>query len=62
MQRPIRELAPQELRRTQATLATDAGVTGLMIAQYLGHAVGEIVDAELDRGTAPTVAPSVSRA
>lgn len=37
----VPELAPQALRRTQATLATDAGATGLMVAQHLGHAVGE---------------------
>jgi integrase len=36
----VPELAPQALRRTQATLATDAGATGLMVAQHLGHAVG----------------------
>ena len=29
------------LRRTQPTLATDAGATGLMVAQHLGHAVGK---------------------
>lgn len=34
-------LGPQALRRTQATLATDAGATGLMVAQHLGHAVAE---------------------
>lgn len=28
---------PQALRRTQATLATDAGVAGLAVAQHLGH-------------------------
>jgi integrase len=33
-------LLPQALRRTQATLATDAGATGLMVAQHLGHATG----------------------
>lgn len=33
-------LPPQALRRTQATLATDAGATGLMVAQHLGHATG----------------------
>jgi integrase/recombinase XerC len=37
----VPELAPQALRRTQATLATDAGATGLMVAQHLGHAVGQ---------------------
>jgi integrase len=34
-------LTPQALRRTQATLATDAGATGLMVAAHLGHAVAE---------------------
>lgn len=33
-------LPPQVLRRTQAALATDAGATGLMVAQHLGHATG----------------------
>jgi predicted HD phosphohydrolase len=28
------------LRRTQSTLATDAGATALMVAQHLGHDVG----------------------
>jgi integrase len=37
----VPELAPQALRRTQTTLATDAGVTGLMVAQHLGHAIGQ---------------------
>lgn len=32
-------LPPQALRRTQATLATDAGATGLMVAAHLGHEV-----------------------
>jgi integrase len=32
-------VAPQALRRTQATLATDAGATGLMVAAHLGHDV-----------------------
>lgn len=31
-------LPPQALRRTQATLATDAGETGLAVARQLGHA------------------------
>jgi integrase len=35
----VPELAPQALRRTQATLATDAGVSGLEVARHLGHAV-----------------------
>lgn len=30
-------LSPQAMRRTQATLATDAGATGLMVAEHLGH-------------------------
>lgn len=30
-------LPPQALRRTQATLATEAGATGLMVAAHLGH-------------------------
>lgn len=33
-------LPPQALRRTQATLATDAGETGLAVARHLGHATG----------------------
>lgn len=32
-------LPPQALRRTQSTLATDAGETGLAVARQLGHAV-----------------------
>ena len=36
----VPDLAPQALRRTQSTLATEAGATGLMVAQHLGHAVG----------------------
>ena len=32
-------LGPQAQRRTQSTLATDAGATGLMVAQHLGQAV-----------------------
>ena len=36
----VPDVAPQALRRTQATLATDAGATGLMVAEHLGHAVG----------------------
>jgi integrase len=35
----VPELAPQALRRTQATLATAAGVSGLEVARHLGHAV-----------------------
>jgi len=31
-------LPPQALRRTQSTLATEAGVTALAVAQHLGHA------------------------
>jgi integrase len=34
-------LSPQALRRTQSTVATEAGATGLMVAQDLGHAVGQ---------------------
>jgi len=37
----VPELGPQALRRTQATLATDAGATGLMVAKHLGHAVAD---------------------
>ncbi len=33
-------LPPQALRRTQATLATEAGETSLAVARHLGHAVG----------------------
>lgn len=32
---------PQALRRTQATLATDAGATSLDVARHLGHSTGE---------------------
>lgn len=35
----VPEVGPQGLRRTQATLATDAGATGLMVAEHLGHAI-----------------------
>jgi integrase len=35
----VPELAPQALRRTQATLATDAGVSGLEVARHLGHTI-----------------------
>lgn len=35
----VPELAPQALRRTQATLATAAGATGLQVAAQLGHEV-----------------------
>ena len=34
-------LSPQALRRTQASLATEAGATGLQVAAHLGHATGE---------------------
>jgi integrase len=34
-------LGPQAQRRTQSTLATDAGATGIMVAQHLGHAVAD---------------------
>jgi len=37
----VPELPPQALRRTQATLATDAGATALMVAAHLGHDVAE---------------------
>ena len=37
----VSELYPQALRRTQATLATDAGETALAVARHLGHATGE---------------------
>lgn len=33
-------LSPQALRRTQATLATEAGETALAVARHLGHATG----------------------
>lgn len=36
----VPELGPQALRRTQATLATEAGETGLAVARHLGHATG----------------------
>ncbi len=36
----VPELGPQGLRRTQATLATEAGETGLAVARHLGHATG----------------------
>lgn len=32
-----REIGPQGLRRTQSTLATDAGATGPMVSAHLGH-------------------------
>lgn len=32
-----RELGPQGFRRTQSTLATDAGATGPMVSAHLGH-------------------------
>lgn len=34
----VPELPPQALRRTQATLATEAGVAALAVAAHLGHA------------------------
>lgn len=37
----VPELGPQGLRRTQATLAEDAGATGLQVAAHLGHAVAK---------------------
>lgn len=36
----VPELPPQALRRTQATIATDAGETGLAVARHLGHSTG----------------------
>lgn len=36
----VTELPPQALRRTQATLATEAGETALAVARHLGHATG----------------------
>lgn len=33
-------VSPQALRRTQSTLATEAGETGLAVARHLGHATG----------------------
>ena len=36
----VRVLPPQALRRTQASLATEAGETALAVARHLGHAVG----------------------
>ena len=38
----VSDVAPQALRRTQATLATDAGETGLAVARQLGHATGAV--------------------
>lgn len=35
---------PQALRRTQATLATDAGATALMVAAHLGHTSTRIAE------------------
>lgn len=35
---PVRP--PQALRRTQSTLATEAGETALAVARHLGHAIG----------------------
>jgi len=37
----VTALPPQALRRTQATLATEAGETALAVARHLGHATGE---------------------
>lgn len=37
----VPEVTPQALRRTQATLATDAGETALAVARHLGHSTGE---------------------
>ena len=37
----VPELGPQGLRRTQATLATEAGETGLAVARHLGQATGK---------------------
>jgi integrase len=37
----VTELSPQALRRTQSTLATEAGETALAVARHLGHATGE---------------------
>jgi integrase len=34
-------MGPQALRRTQSTLATEAGETALAVARHLGHATGE---------------------
>lgn len=36
----VTELPPQALRRTQSTLATEAGETALAVARHLGHATG----------------------
>lgn len=36
----VPEVSPQALRRTQATLATEAGETALAVARHLGHATG----------------------
>jgi hypothetical protein len=33
-------LPPQALRRTQSSLATEAGETALAVARHFGHAVG----------------------
>lgn len=37
----VPQLSPQALRRTQATLAIEAGQTALAVARHLGHATGE---------------------
>lgn len=37
----VPELGPQGLRRTQATIATAAGETGLAVAEHLGHTVAK---------------------
>lgn len=36
----VPKLGPQALRRTQATLATEAGESALAVARHLGHATG----------------------
>jgi integrase len=37
----VPEMPPQALRRTQSTLATEAGETSLAVARHLGHSTGE---------------------
>lgn len=49
----VTEMPPQALRRTQATLATEAGETALAVARHLGHAqVGVAQQSYVDRDAA----------
>ncbi|HET9893194.1 MAG TPA: tyrosine-type recombinase/integrase [Mycobacterium sp.] len=53
----VPEVTPQALRRTLATLATDAGVAGLALAASLGHASPDITnEAYIARGGAAAAA------